>query len=150
VVGVADTKALLLLCVTGLNVDMFVQKNEDTERAIFLELRNVDMIDTSTYDENRRRRVSDESSIKETLPEFGTRLQTAYRFEELVENLSGVPSFALMSPRSGINGNQSFRVTDLMEKMDILFYRNKYYVFQPDTLSDIRLLFAFIVARFLL
>ncbi len=121
------------------------RKSETAERSPLLELKNIDEIDTSTYDEYAAK--VHESSIKRVLRNLFS-LQTAYQFEELVENLSGVPPLALMSVLAGINGNQSFRVIGPHGKEGYIIYRNKYYVFQPDTLSDIRLPLALRVARF--
>jgi hypothetical protein len=118
---------------------------EDTDRPTLPDLKNVDLIDSTTYDEYAAK--VHESSIKRAIRSLFT-LQTAYQFEDLVEVLSGVPPLALLSILEGIKGNQSFRVIGPNKKEGYIIYRNKYYLFQPYTLSDIRLPLALRVANY--
>lgn len=119
--------------------------NEEEDRPALLDLKNTDKIDSTTYDEYAAK--LHESSIKRAIRNLFS-LQTAYQFEDLVEVLSGIPPLALLSILSGIVGNQSFRVVGPNKKEGYIIYRNKYYLFQPDTLSDVRLPLALRVANY--
>ncbi len=121
------------------------RKDEKEEREPLIDIKDIDKVDTSTYDEYAAK--VHESSIKRVIRSLFT-LQTAYQFDELAEQLSGVPKLALLSILAGIQGNQSFRILGPNKKEGYIVYRNKYYIFQPDTLSDVRLPLALRVANF--
>ena len=120
------------------------RKSEKEEREPLLDIKDT-AVDISTYDEYAAK--VHESSIKRAIRNLFL-MQTAYQFDELADALSGVPTLALLSILAGINGNQSFRVIGPNKKEGYIVYRNKYYVFQPDTLSDVRLPLALRVANF--
>ena len=119
--------------------------NETTDRPALLDLSETDKIDSTTYDEYAAK--VHESSIKRVIRGLFA-LQSSYQFEDLVEAISGVSPLALLSILSGIQGNQSFRVIGPNKKEGYIIYRNKYYLFQPDTLSDVRLPIALRVANY--
>jgi len=72
--------------------------------------------------------------------------QTVFTLENIHEMFSGVPKRALSGLLSDIVGNQSFRLR--VGKVDgYIVYRNKYFMFQPDYLSDIRVPLALRIAE---
>ncbi len=118
--------------------------DEETVRPPLIDLKDKD-VDSSTYDEYAAK--VHESSIKRAIRALFS-LQTSYQFEDLVEALSGIPPLALLSILSSIEGNQSFRVVGPNKKEGYIIYRNRYYLFQPETLSDVRLPIALRVANY--
>lgn len=119
--------------------------DEDHERPPLPDLKDTKAVDSTTYDEYAAK--VHESGIKRAIRNLFA-LQTAYQFEDLVEVLSGIPPLALLTILEGIKGNQSFRVVGPNKKEGYIIYRNKYYLFQPDTLSDVRLPLALRVANY--
>jgi hypothetical protein len=125
--------------------DYTCKVDETTERAPLPSLMNSEAVDSTTYDEYAAK--VHESSVKRAIRALFSQ-QISYQFDDLNENLSGIPPLALSSILSTIVGNQSFRVIGPNKKEGYIIYRNGYYLFQPDTLSDIRLPLALRVANF--
>lgn len=72
--------------------------------------------------------------------------QTVFTLENILEMFSGIPPRAISGLLSDIVGNQSFRLR--VGKVDgYIVYRNGYFLFQPDYLSDIRIPLALRVAE---
>jgi hypothetical protein len=72
--------------------------------------------------------------------------QTVFTLENILEMFSGIPPRAISGLLSNIVGNQSFRLR--VGKVDgYIVYRNGYFMFQPDYLSDIRIPLALRVAE---
>jgi hypothetical protein len=122
--------------------DYICRKSETEERAPLRELKDAD---TSTYDEYAAR--AHEAKIRRVIRNLFA-IQVSYQFDELHDNLSGVPPLALSSILSGIVGNQSFRVTSPSGKEGYIIYRNGYYLFQPDFLKDRSIPLALRVANY--
>jgi hypothetical protein len=106
---------------------------------------NMDELDTTTYDEFAVRwRESELKTVIRKL--FQEREQPIFRLEEILEMMSAVPARAISGLLSEIVGNQSFRLR--IGKTDgYIVYRNGYYMFQPDYLSDVRIPLALRVAE---
>lgn len=72
--------------------------------------------------------------------------QTVFTLEDIYEMFSQVPKRALSGLLSEIVGNQSFRFR--VGKLNgYIVYRNKFFMFQPDYLSDIRIPLALRIAE---
>ena len=97
---------------------------------------SVDGNDLATYDEFAVRwRESELKGVIRKL--FQTREQPVFQLEEILEMMSAVPPRAIQGLLAEIVGNQSFRLR--VGRTDgYIIYRNGYYLFQPDYLSDIR------------
>lgn len=101
-------------------------------------------MDTSTYDEYAARWR--EAQLKKAIRGlFQTRRQPIFRLEEIQDMFSAVPAPAVAGLLSEIVGNRSFRLR-LGSVDGYVVYRNGYYMFQPDYLSDIRIPLALRVA----
>lgn len=100
--------------------------------------------DTSTYDEYAVRWR--ESQLKRALRGlFETREQPVFQLAEIQDLFSAVPSYAVAALLSEIVGNKAFRLR-VRGVEGYILYRNGYYLFQPDYLSDIRVPLALRVA----
>ena len=93
--------------------------------------------DMSTYDEYAVRwRENELKSAIRKLFEVGE--QPAFQLEDILDAMSDVPHKAISGLLSEIVGNQSFRLR-VKGKEGYIVYRNGYFLFQPDYLSDIRI-----------
>ena len=101
-------------------------------------------LDTSTYTEYA---VSwREVQLKRALRElFQTREQPVFQLAEIQDMFSAVPSYAIAALLSEVVGNRSFRLR-VKNVNGYIIYRNGFYIFQPDHLSDIRIPLALRVA----
>jgi hypothetical protein len=106
---------------------------------------DMDDLDTTTYDDFAVRwRESELKTVIRKL--FQEREQPVFQLEEILEMMSAVPARAISGLLSEIVGNQSFRLR--VGKTDgYIVYRNGYYMFQPDYLSDVRIPLALRVAE---
>ena len=101
-------------------------------------------IDLSTYDEYAVKWR--ESELKAAIRHmFEVEKQPEFQLDDILEMMSGVPPRAVSGLLSDIVGNQSFRVR-VGSKEGYIVYRNNYFMFQPDYLSDIRIPLALRVA----
>jgi hypothetical protein len=106
--------------------------------------------DMSTYDDYAVRwRESELKSAIRSL--FKERKQPFFQVEDIREMLSAIPPKAVSGLLSDIINNKSFRIQMPVEKTGrmidgYIVYRNGYYMFQPDYLSDIRIPLALRVA----
>jgi hypothetical protein len=84
--------------------------------------------------------------LKRALRElFQKREQPVFQLAEIQDMFSAVPSYAVAALLSEVVGNRSFRLR--VKGVDgYIIYRNGFYVFQPDYLSDIRIPLALRVA----
>ena len=106
---------------------------------------NPDELDTSTYDEFAVRwRESELKTVIRKL--FQEREQPVFQLAEILDMMSAVPARAISGLLSEIVGNQSFRLR-LGKTEGYIVYRNGYYMFQPDYLSDVRIPLALRVAE---
>lgn len=102
-------------------------------------------MDTSTYDEYASRWR--ESQLKQAIRGlFQARKQPIFRLEEIQDMFSAVPAPAVAGLLAEIVGNRSFRLR-LGAVDGYIVYRNGYYMFQPDYLSDVRIPLALRVAQ---
>jgi hypothetical protein len=93
-------------------------------------------VDLSTYSEYAAR--WHEADLKRAIRAlFETRAQPVFQLEEILDMMSAVPARAIQGLLAEIVGNQAFRLR-LGNKEGYVVYRNGYYMFQPDYLSDIR------------
>ncbi len=109
-------------------------------------------MDTSTYDTYaaRWRDVELKKAIRrlfstDRMGPRGMRGQPMFHLEDLKEIFSEIPEHALAGLLSEIVGNKSFRVRS-GGKEGYIVYRNGYYLFQPDYLSDMAIPLAIRVA----
>jgi len=100
--------------------------------------------DTSTYDEYSARYR--ESTTKDRLRELFKR-QAFYTYDDLKEAFADLPEISLVTLLSGIIDNRSFQIQTENHKGYITF-RNGFYLFQPDRLTDTRLPIALRVATY--
>lgn len=101
-------------------------------------------LDLSTYDEYAVKWR--ESELKATIRRlFEVEKQPEFQLDDILEAMSGVPQRAVSGLLSDIVGNQSFRIR-VGSKEGYIVYRNNYFMFQPDYLSDIRVPLALRVA----
>jgi hypothetical protein len=118
-----------------------------------------DDLDSSTYDEYaaRWREAQLKSAIKKLFdtPQKRTNSkgeqvpvgeQTFLKLEQIQEQFDAVPPSVISGLLSEIVGNRSFRLR-VRGTEGYLVYRNGYYVFQPDYLSDVRTPLALRVAE---
>lgn len=126
---------------------------------------NLDDLDTTTYDEYsvRWRESELKSAIRklfrgeddsEVLKQkyFG---QPMFQLEDIKESFTMVPPKALSALLSEIVGNRAFRLKVPVDRKrrpgveveGYIIYRNGYYIFQPDYLSDVRIPLALRVAE---
>jgi hypothetical protein len=104
-----------------------------------------DKMDLSTYDDFAVRWR--ESELKAAIRKlFEKREQPVFQLPEILDMMSAVPARAISGLLSDIVGNQSFRLT-ISGVEGYIVYRNGYYMFQPDYLSDIRIPLALRVAE---
>ena len=112
------------------------------------EILDPEHFDMSTYDDYAVRwRESELKMAIRTL--FKERKQPFFQVEDMREMLSAIPPKAVSGLLSDIINNQSFRIQmPVAGKMidGYIVYRNGYYMFQPDYLSDIRIPLALRVA----
>lgn len=96
-----------------------------------------DGLDLSTYDEYvvRLREVEIKRAIRNL---FESKQQPAFQLETILTALKSVPPNAVGYILSDIVNNRSFQIRVRGIKGYIV-YRNGYYLFQPDYLSDIRI-----------
>ena len=99
--------------------------------------------DMSTYDEYAARWR--ETQLKTTLRKLFESGQPEFQLADILDMMSDVPSKAVSGLLSEIVGNQSFRVR-VGSAEGYIVYRNGYFLFQPDYLSDIRIPLALRVA----
>jgi hypothetical protein len=99
--------------------------------------------DLSTYDEYAA--MWRENQLKSTLRKLFESGQPEFQLEDILEMMSDVPSKAVSGLLSEIVGNQSFRIR-VKNSEGYIVYRNGYFLFQPDYLSDIRIPLALRVA----
>lgn len=76
---------------------------------------------------------------------FSTREQPVFQLEEILDMMSAVPQRAVQGLLAEIVGNQAFRVR-MGKKEGYIVYRNGYYMFQPEYLTDTRVPLALRVA----
>ena len=101
-------------------------------------------MDLSTYDEYAVQwRESELKSAIRKLFEVGG--QPGFQLEDIWEMMSDVPNKAISGLLSEIVGNRGFRVR-VNSIEGYIVYRNNYFLFQPDYLSDIRVPLALRVA----
>jgi len=94
-------------------------------------------LDMTTYDEYavRWRETELKSAIRKMFEEGQ---QPAFQLEDILEAMSDIPHKAISGLLADIVGNQSFRLR-IKGKEGYIVYRNGYFLFQPDYLSDIRI-----------
>jgi len=94
-------------------------------------------LDVSTYDEYavRWRETELKSAIRKLFEEGG---QSEFQLADILDAMSDVPHKAISGLLSEIVGNQSFRIR-MKSKEGYIVYRNGYFMFQPDYLSDLRI-----------
>jgi hypothetical protein len=100
--------------------------------------------DLSTYDEYavKWRETQLKSVIRRI---FEVEKQPEFQLDDILHAMSGVPPRAISGLLSDIVGNRSFRVR-VGAAEGYIVYRNNYFMFQPDYLSDIRIPLALRVA----
>lgn len=114
----------------------------DCAKRVDIDMNN---LDTSTYDEFAVRwRESELKTVIKKL--FKERKQPIFQLAEILEMMSAVPERAISALLSEIVGNQSFRLK-IRNIEGYIVYRNNYFMFQPDYLSDIRIPLALRVAE---
>jgi hypothetical protein len=100
--------------------------------------------DLSTYDEYAVKwRESELKGVIRRL--FEVEQQPQFQLDDILHAMSGVPQRAIQGLLSDIVGNRSFRVR-IGASEGYIVYRNNYFLFQPDYLSDIRIPLALRVA----
>ena len=101
-------------------------------------------VDLTTYDEYavNWREVQLKSVIRQI---FEKEKQPEFQLDDILNAMSGIPMRAVSALLSDIVGNRSFRVR-MGSKEGYIVYRNNYFMFQPDYLSDIRIPLALRVA----
>jgi len=101
-------------------------------------------MDVSTYDEYavKWRETQLKSALRHI---FEVEKQPQFQLDEILDTLSGVPQRAISGLLSDIVGNRSFRIR-VGSAEGYIVYRNNYFMFQPDYLSDIRVPLALRVA----
>ena len=101
-------------------------------------------MDVSTYDEYAVKWR--ETQLKSVLRRiFEVEKQPQFQLDEILDALSSVPQRAISGLLSDIVGNRSFRIR-VGAAEGYIVYRNNYFMFQPDYLSDIRVPLALRVA----
>jgi len=106
---------------------------------------NEEQMDMTTYDEFAVRWR--ESELKVAIRKlFSKREQPVFQLPEILDMMSAVPARAISGLLSDIVGNQSFRL-NIGNVDGYIVYRNGYYMFQPDYLSDVRIPLALRVAE---
>lgn len=99
--------------------------------------------DLSTYDEYAARWR--ETQLKSTLRKLFESGQPEFQLADILDLMDDVPPKAVSGLLSEIVGNQSFRIR-VGSREGYIVYRNGYFLFQPDYLSDIRIPLALRVA----
>ena len=95
---------------------------------------NVATADRSTYDEFSAK--WHEAELRDAVRQiFQENEQPAFRFEEIRDIMSSIPTAALRGLLADIVGNQSFRIK-IGKKEGYIEFRNGYYLFQPYGLLD--------------
>jgi hypothetical protein len=94
-------------------------------------------LDTSTYDEYavKWREVEVKRAVRAL---FESKRQPAFQLETIVEALKGVPASAVGYVLADIVNNRAFQIR-VRGVPGYVVYRNGYYLFQPDHLSDVRI-----------
>lgn len=92
--------------------------------------------DMSTYDEYAVRWR--ETELKSAIRKLFESGQPEFQLADILDLMSDVPHKAISGLLSEIVGNQSFRVR-VRSAEGYIVYRNGYFLFQPDYLSDIRI-----------
>jgi len=100
--------------------------------------------DFSTYDEYavKWRETELKTAIRKMFEEGG---QPEFQLDDILHAMSDVPHRAVSGLLSEIVGNRSFRVR-IKSAEGYIVYRNGYFLFQPDYISDIRIPLALRVA----
>lgn len=105
-------------------------------------------LDLSTYDEYAIKWR--ESQLKQAVRKlFETSEQPAFQLEDILDAMDNVPPKSVSGLLSEIVGNQSFRIkmrTKSGTKEGYIVQRNKYFMFQPDYLNDIKIPLALRIA----
>ena len=102
-------------------------------------------LDMSTYDEFAVRWR--ESELKTAIRKlFEKRKQPIFQLAEILDMMSAVPARAISGLLSEIVGNQSFRLK-IGGTEGYIVYRNGFFMFQPDYISDVRIPLALRVAE---
>jgi len=98
---------------------------------------NIATADRSTYDEFSAK--WHEAELRDAVRAiFQENEQPAFRFEEIREIMSAIPTSALRGLLADIVGNHSFRIK-IGKKEGYIEFRNGYYLFQPYGLLDTNL-----------
>lgn len=94
-------------------------------------------VDLSTYDEYavKWRETQLKSAIRRF---FEKEKQPQFQLDEILDAVPGAPPRAIAGLLSDIVGNRSFRIR-IGAAEGYIVYRNNYFMFQPDYLSDIRI-----------
>jgi hypothetical protein len=101
-------------------------------------------MDLATYDEYAVKWR--ETELKGVIRQiFEAEQQPQFQLDDILHAMSGVPQRAIQGLLSDIVGNRSFRVR-IGSSEGYIVYRNNYFLFQPDYLSDIRVPLALRVA----
>jgi Type III restriction enzyme, res subunit len=100
--------------------------------------------DTSTYDEYSARYR--ESTMKDRLRELFKK-QAFYKYADFKQAFADIPEISLVTLLSSVVDNRSFQIQTANHKGFITF-RNGFYLFQPDHISDTRLPIALRVATY--
>ena len=100
--------------------------------------------DTSTYDEYSARYR--ESTMKDRLRELFKK-QAFYKYADFKQAFADIPEISLVTLLSSVVDNRSFQIQTANHKGFITF-RNGFYLFQPDRISDTRLPIALRVATY--
>jgi hypothetical protein len=104
-----------------------------------------DGLDVTTYDDFAVRWR--ESELKTAIKKlFADNEQPVFQLPDILEMMTAVPPKAISGLLADIVGNQSFRLK-VGKTEGYIVYRNGYYMFQPDFLSDIRIPLALRVAE---
>jgi hypothetical protein len=100
--------------------------------------------DDSTYDESAARWRANQ--VKQRLRKL-FELQPSYSFDRLIFNLTDIPRVAISAILGDIVGNRSFRI-QVRGETGYIVYKNGYYLFQPERLSDLQIPIALRAALF--
>jgi len=104
-----------------------------------------DGLDMTTYDDFAVRwRESELKSVIKRI--FQKNDQPVFQLQDILKMMSAVPPKAISGLLADVVGNQSFRLR-VGKTEGYIVYRNGYYMFQPDFLSDIRIPLALRVAE---
>jgi hypothetical protein len=103
-----------------------------------------EVLDYSTYDEYAGRWR--DAEIKKIIRRmFEEAKQPVFQIENIIQAMSSVPEMAVHSVMASIVGNKGFKLK-IGRVNGYIIYKNGYYLFQPDYLSDYRIPLALRVA----